>query len=89
MTKYGILGSLILFCEILYKNKILDWVSLSESVLTMKSVIFQDGHRVHTSNITFVISQLIDELYKYTFGNQTYVLRVHESNKIHFSNIGP
>ena len=27
VTKYGILGSLILFCGILYKKKILDWVT--------------------------------------------------------------
>ena len=54
-----------------------------------KNVIFQDGHRVHTSNIIFVISQFLDQLYKYTFGIQTYVLMVHKSNKIHFSYIGP
>ena len=53
------------------------------------SVDIQDGHRVHTSNITFVISQFPYQLYKYTFGNQNYVLRVHESNQVHFSNIGP
>ena len=40
VAKSGILGFLILFGRFLYEKKILDWVTLSKSVQTMKKNAF-------------------------------------------------